>query len=65
MKIYMVSLLHRATINNRFTGQLVLASTSTEELVDFIMAALWNRTGHYIFAMWFLLLSCFLLFFLA
>jgi len=23
----------------------------------FIMAALWNRVGHYIFALWFLLLS--------
>jgi len=30
-----------------------------------IMAALWNRAGHYIFALWFLLLSFFLLFFLA
>ena len=27
-----------------------------------IMAALWNRTGHYIFALWFLLLSIFLFF---
>ena len=25
--------------------------------IIFIMAALWNRTGHYIFALWFLLLS--------
>jgi len=27
------------------------------------MAALWNRAGHYIFALWFLLLSFFLSFF--
>jgi len=27
----------------------------------FVMAALWNRTGHYIFIMWFLLLSSFFL----
>ena len=30
-----------------------------------IMAALWNRAGHYIFILQFLLLSIFLLFFLA
>ena len=29
------------------------------------MAALWNRAGHYIFALWFLLLSFYLLLFLA
>jgi len=28
----------------------------------FLMAALWNRAGRYIFALWFLLLSFFLLF---
>jgi len=26
------------------------------------MAAVWNRAGHYIFALWFLLLSIYLLF---
>jgi len=31
--------------------------------VGLIMAALWNRAGHYIFVMWFLLLSFFLSFF--
>jgi len=30
-----------------------------------IMGALWNRAGHYIFALWFLLLSIFFVFFLA
>jgi len=29
------------------------------------MVALWNRADHYILALWFLLLSFFLLFFLA
>jgi len=34
--------------------------------VYFIMTTLWNRAGHYIFALWFLLLSIYLLsFFLA
>jgi len=28
-------------------------------LLPFVMVALWNRTGHYIFALWFLLLSFF------
>jgi len=31
----------------------------------FIMAALWNMTGHYIFALWFLSFFFFFLFFLA
>jgi len=34
---------------------------------SFVMAALWNRARHYIFALWFLLLSSifYLLYFLA
>jgi len=33
--------------------------------IAFIMAALWNRAGHYIFALWFLLLLSSIFFFLA
>jgi len=31
-----------------------------KKLHHFIMAAVWNRAGHYIFILWFLLLSFFL-----
>jgi len=40
-------------------------SQCTKVGIIIIMAALWNRAGHYIFALWFLLLSICLLFFLA
>jgi len=35
---------------------------STMTTLVLVMAALWNRAGHYIFALWFLLLSIYLLF---
>jgi len=40
-------------------------SQCTKVGIIIIMAAPWNRAGHYIFALWFLLISICLLFFLA
>ena len=38
---------------------------SVKAVKAFIMAALWNRAGHYIFMLWFLSVFFYLLFFLA
>ena len=54
MKIYMVSLFHRATI---FVSYVLVPVNEAEQIkrkqIDFrvVMAALCNRAGHYIFAL--------------
>jgi len=45
---------------NRFCNKYTVIITCTVVMVVVIMAALCNRAGHYIFALWFLLLSCYL-----
>ena len=48
-----------------FRNGLCLFFSHVNHASELIMAALWNKAGHYILALWFLLLSSFFLFFLA
>jgi len=50
------------TVQSTFASNFAKHSTAKIFLlcILLIMAALWNRAGHYIFVMWFLLLSIFL-----
>jgi len=43
-------------------GQTIIFLPCDFYLLSFFMVALWNRADHYIFILWFLLLSFFLLF---
>ena len=45
------------------TPSQTLPSAAGETYLSMIMVALWNRAGHYIFALWFLLVLSSLLFF--
>jgi len=38
----------------KFGGARVSPATGVANIVEFFMAALWYRAGHYIFALWFL-----------
>ena len=51
--------IHNAHVDKRNDSEVQLVSTGAIELLILFMAALHSRCGHYIFALWFLLLSVF------